>query len=250
MSTSVPQPQQSGAPGAAEMSAASRCFGVFTEPVKTFASIARKPDFLAPLIAMIVISIATAEILLHRVGAEQIARWTIEHSGRASTMSPEQLQNAVHRTTPMFAISTHVGGVVGAPIFIFIMAVIGMFIMKLVYGRPVRFKSAFSLAAYADLPMFLAAILGILVIWFGDPGSINPHNLTPTNIGFFMSASASKPLLSVGTSIDFFSFWLMGLLGIAFASTTSNKIKPRSVFLCFLGMWVIYVLVKTGLAAI
>lgn len=250
MSTTVPQPQQPGAPGAADMSVADRCFGVFTEPVKTFASIARKPNFLAPLIAMIVITIATTEILLNRVGSEQIVRKSLEESGRASTMSPEQLQNAIHGGAAITAIIMHMSGVIGAPIFILIMAVIGMFIMKLVYGRPVQFKTAFSLAAYADLPMFLAGILGILVIVFGDPGSINPRNLTPTNIGFFMSASASKPLLSIGTSIDFFSFWLMGLLGIAFASTTSNKIKPRSVFFCFLGLWVIFVLVKTGLAAI
>lgn len=251
MSTTVPQPQQPGAPGAAEMSAADRCFGVFTEPVKTFASIARKPDYLAPLIAMIAITLATTEILLNRVGAEQIVRKSIEQSGRASTMSPDQLQQAVHQSAMITGIFMHVSGVIGAPIFILIMAVIGMFIMKLVFGRPVRFKTAFSLAAYADLPMFLAGILGILVIVFGDPGSINPRNLTPTNLGFFMDpASTSKALFSIGTSIDFFSFWLMGLLGVAFASTTSKKIKPRSVFFCFLGLWVIFVLLKTGLAAI
>lgn len=249
MSTTVPQPQQPGAPGAAEMSAAGRCFGVFTEPVKTFASIARKPDFLAPLIAMIAITIAIFEVILQRVGAEQIVRKLIEESGRAGTLSPEQLQNAVQTRAAITAIFMHVEGVVAAPIFILIMAVIGMFIMKLVYGRPVRFKTAFSLAAYADLPMFLAGILAILVVVFGDPASINPRNLTPTNIGFFMDpASTSKALLSIGTSIDFFSFWLMGLFGIAFASTTSNKVKPRSVFFCFLGLWVIYVLLKTGLA--
>lgn len=251
MSTTVPQPQQPGAPGSPEMSAADRVLGVFTEPVQTFASIARKPDFLAPLIAMMAITIATTEILLNRVGAEQIVRKSLEESGRASTMSPDQLQNAVHGGAAITTIIMHVSGVIGAPIFILIMAVIGMFIMKLVYGRPVGFKTAFSLAAYADLPMFLAGILGILVIAFGDPGSINPRNLTPTNIGFFMdSAAASKALLSIGTSIDFFSFWLMGLLGIAFASTTANKVKPRSVFFCFLGLWVIFVLLRAGLSLI
>ncbi|MGH9396760.1 MAG: YIP1 family protein [Terriglobia bacterium] len=235
----------------AESTPAERCFGVFTEPVKTFASIARKPDFWTPLIAMIVISVATIEVLLNRVGMEQIVRHSIEQSGRASTMTPAQIQNAVSQGAKFGAISLQIWGFVGVPIVILVLAAIGMFIMKLIFGKPVGLKTAYSVTAYANLPMILAGILAIIVIVFGDPASINPRNLTPTNIGFFLSPeSVSKPLLSIATAIDFFSFWLMGLLGIAFASTTASKTKPRSVFFCFLGLWVLFVLVRAGLTAI
>ncbi|MGH9452328.1 MAG: YIP1 family protein [Terriglobia bacterium] len=237
--------------GAAESTPAERCFGVFTEPVKTFASIARKPDFWTPLIVMMIVSVATTEILLNRVGMAQIIRRSLEVSGRASTMTSEQIQQAVTQGAKFGAVITQIIGFVSVPIIVLILAAVGMFIMKLMFDKPVGFKTAYSATAYANLPMFLAGILAIIVIILGDPGSINPRNMTPTNIGFFLSPdSVSRPLMSIATSIDFFSFWLMGLLGIAFASTAGGKTKPRTVFFCFLGLWVIYVLIKTGLAAI
>lgn len=251
MSSTAEGPESAQPQGVMESSPAERCFGVFTEPVKTFASISRKPDFWTPLIAVIVITVAATEVLLRRVGMEQIVLRTLDASGRASTMTPAQIQQAVTQGAKVGAVLAQVSGFVGVPIVVLILAAVGMFIMKLVFGKPVGFKRAYSVTAYANLPMFLAGILAIIVIVFGDPASINPRNLTPTNIGFFLSPeSVSKPLMALATSIDFFSFWLMGLLGIAFASTTGGKIKPRSVFFCFLGLWVIFALIKTGIAAI
>ncbi|MDE3179155.1 MAG: YIP1 family protein [Acidobacteriota bacterium] len=232
-------------------SPAERCFGVFTEPVKAFASIARVPDFWTPLILETAITIAATEMLLSRVGMERIVRESIEASGRASSMSAQQLQTAISQGAKYGSIFAHVSGVISMPILVLVFAVVGMAIMKFVYGSAPRFKTAYSVTAYAALPLFLSGILAIIVIVFGDPESIRAGNLTPTNIGFFLPlASTSRPLMSIAKSIDFFSFWVMGLLGIAFASTTGGKAKPRNVFFFFLGLWVIFVLIRAGLAAI
>lgn len=241
---------QNAVPASAmEMTPAARCMGVFTDPARTFASIARKPDFWTPLIVVTAITIVVVETLLSRVGVEHIVRRSIEMSGRASTMTPEQIQKAITQGSKITAVVMHVSGVLSVPIMVLVLAVVGMFIMKFFFGELPRFKTAYSVTAYANLPMFLAGILALIVVVLGDPASINPRNLTPTNIGFFLSSSVSKPLLSLATSVDFFSFWLMGLLGIAFASTV-RKARPRSVFLCFLGLWVLFVLIRAGLMAL
>lgn len=235
--------------GVQEMSAAARFFGVFTEPVKTFADISRKPGFWAPLIAMILISFAGGETLLHRVGADQIVRRSLEASGRASTMSPEQLQGAVTQGAKFVAIITPIGALIAVPIILLIFAAIGLLILKVVFGSSTNFKTAFSVAAHANLPMFIAGILVLIVLFFGDPANMNPQNLAPTNIGFFLSRpAAGGALYSLATSMDVFSFWVLGLLGIGFSATTGRKVKPRSVFFAFLVLWLIYVLLRAGLS--
>ncbi|MGH9353407.1 MAG: YIP1 family protein [Terriglobia bacterium] len=237
------------ASGNQEMSAAGRFFGVFTEPVKTFADIARKPGFWAPLIAMILMSFAGAETLIHRVGMEQIVRHSIETSGRASTMSPEQMQQAVSQGAKFAGIITPIAALIGIPIMLLILAALGLLILKVVFGSSASFKTAFSVSAHSYLPMFLAGILTLIVIFFGDPANINPQNLTPTNIGFFLSRpSVGGALYSLATSVDVFSFWVLGLLGIGFSASTGRKVKPKSMFFGFFVLWLIYVLLRAGLS--
>lgn len=232
-----------------EMSSAQRFFGAFIEPGNTFAAIVRKPNFWPPLIILMVIWSATSELMLNKIGMATIIQRSMELSGRANNMTPEQMQKAVQQGAKVGAVFAHLS-FLGVPVILIIVAAVGMLILKAVFGQPIGFKTAFSVTAYADLPAIIAAILGMVVIGFGDPASFNPQNFTPTNVGFFLSPqSTSHPLYSIATSLDVFSFWFMGLLGIGFAAA-SRKVRPRSVFFCFLGIWVIWVLIKAGLAAI
>lgn len=239
------------AANAQQISPAGRLIGVFTDPVKTFADIARKPGFWSPMIALIVVTVAATQAVFQKIGIEAIVRHQLEMSGRASNMTPAQMQQAVATGAKFGTIFGNVGSVIGVPIVLLILAVIGLLIMKVVFGSSPSFKAAFSVTAYAYLPRLIDAILVILVALFGDPANINPQNLSPGNLSFFMSQqSTSKALYALGGSIDIFSFWVLGLLGIGFAATASGKARPRSVFFCFLALWIIYVLIKIGLALI
>lgn|SRR5487761_44826 len=235
--------------GNQEMGPAARFFGVFTEPVKTFTDIVRKPGFWAPLIAMILMSFAGAETLIHRVGMEQIVRHSIEMSGRASTMSPEAMQNAVSHGAKLAKIITPIASLIGVPIVLLILAALGLLILRVVFDSSTSLKTAFSVTAHADLPMFLAGIVTLIVIFFGDPANMNPQNLAPTNIGFFLSRqSVGSALYSLATSVDFFSFWVLGLLGIGFSASTGRKVSAKSMFLVFFVLWLIYILLRAGLS--
>lgn len=237
-------------PGTGQMSATARLFAVFTEPSKTFADIARRPGFWAAMIVMIIISFITGEALVRHIGAAQIVRRSLELSGRAATMSPEQMQQAMTQGGKFVGIIP-VFGLVIVPVGLLIFAAIGLLLLKVVFGSNATFKTAFSVAAHANLPMFIASILALLIIFFGDPASINPNNLVPTNIGFFLSRQAvGGALYSLATSMDVFSFWVMGLLGIGFSAASGGKVRARSMFLGFLILWVIYVLLRAGLSLI
>jgi len=96
-------------------------------------------------------------------------------------------------------------------------------------------------------------VMGIVLIIFGDPEHAisNSQNIAPTSLGFFLNpVDASKPIMALGGSLEVFTIWYIVLLGIGFSEATARKVKFAPVFLTFLGLWVVMVLVKMGLATL
>lgn len=225
-----------------------RLVGVFFSPGATFADIARKPDFLVPLLLLVACSVAVTETMLAKIGIEQIIRNQIEHSSRGASMTPEQIQQAVEQGAKFGAILTHIIGVVAVPIFLLIIAGVGMLIVSAIFGSPVSFKTAFSVASYANVIFILSSLMTLAMILFGDAEHYNPQNAIPSNPAFFLDPGTSKPLMALAGSIDIFSFWIMALLAIGFSQATQRKVKTMSVFLCFFGLWAVVVVIKIGLS--
>ena len=90
-----------------------RLMGVFISPGETFEDVARKPGFWAPLITFVIGSVAVVETMLWKIGMERIVRMQLAQSSRASSMSPEDLDQAVPPGASYGAIIAHVVGVVG-----------------------------------------------------------------------------------------------------------------------------------------
>jgi Yip1 domain len=231
----------------APQSFAARVAGVFLSPGETFTDIVRRPNFWPPLILGVAGSALIAETMLAKVGMERIVRSAIEQSGRASSMTPDQVEQAVSQGAKFGTIFAHLGGLLGAPVVLLIVAAVGMGITGGIFGSSVSFKTAFSIACYANLVSVLGAVMAFVMILFGDPDHFNPQSPVPTNLGFFLDPQqTSKPLFALATSLDLFSFWLMGLLGIGFSAATGKRAKPFSVFLCFFGLWSVLVLARMG----
>jgi hypothetical protein len=235
----------------AEMGAGQRIVGAFMDPVETFASIARKPDFWVPLILMVILSVVFVELFLSRVSMQAVVLHQLEASGRASQMSSAQLQRSVQIATKVGGITARAAGIVGVPLAILILALLGMGIIKVLSGNVPQFKRMWSVSTYALLPSALRSVASILVVLFGDPASFTSANISPTNLGFFLSQqSVSKPLYTIATSLDPFTFWVMVLLGIGGASVSAGKVRARTCFFSFLALWIFWLLIKVGLAAI
>jgi hypothetical protein len=251
MSTAVSMPPVEEPPAKSFLQ---RFIGVFVSPSDTFADIVRKPDWVAPLVVLVIVTVAMMETMLAKIGAAAIVRNSIAQSKQGAQMSPDQIQQAVERSAGITATIMHVTGVVVVPIVLLIIAGIGMLIVSGIFGGSVKFKTAFSVTAYANLVTILGALMAIALMLFGDPERFNPQNPVPANLGFFLDAqSTSKPLMALANSLDVFTLWFMALLGIGFAKAGSSEadrrsLKPMSVFLAFFGLWVIWVLIKMGWA--
>lgn len=229
----------------------SRWMDVYFSPGEAFQDIARKPDFIFPLLVVVLSAVAITETMLAKIGMERIIRNSLDMSGGAAKMSAEQIQQAIDKGKGIGSILAHVGGLLGAPIYLLIIAAIGLAIVSAIFGSPISFKKAFSVTCYAYLCGFVGALMALAMILFGDLERFNPENPSPTNVGFFLNPlETSKPLLVFASSFDLFTIWFVVLLGIGFSQATGGKVKASTIFLVYFGLWMIWVLGKVGLAAI
>jgi hypothetical protein len=225
--------------------------GVYISPGETFQHIARRPDFLAPLVTLIVVSVAVSETIVWKIGMERIIRISIEQSGRASSMSAEQMQQAIQQGAGIGKILAHAAGFLGPPIYLLIMTGLGLLILNLILSVPAAFKTVFSVVCYAYLVGVLGALMALALILFGDLERFNPENFVPSNVGFFLNRQeVSKPLYALASSVDIFTVWFLILVAIGLSAATGRKARSLSIFLAYAGVWAIWILGKMGWAAL
>ncbi len=228
-----------------------RLVGVFISPGETFADIAQHPGFVAPLILVIVASMAATEVMLAKIGMERVIRLSIERSSRASMMSTEQIEQAVQQGARIGTIIAHLMGPIGPVFFLLLLAGIGMFILVPIFGVTANFKTVFSVTCYAYMPAILGLLASIPVMIFGDPEQFNPQSPFPSNPAFFLDPqTTSKAFYALASSLDIFSIWLLIVLSIGLAAASAQKVKARSVFLVYGGLWVLWVAAKAGWTAL
>jgi hypothetical protein len=248
MGDPVVSPVEADAPA---MSFPERLMGIFISPGETLADVARKPGFWAPLITLVVASIAVVETMLWKIGMERIVRTQLEQSSRASSMSPEQLDQAVSQGAKFGAIIAHISGVVVVPIFLLVLAGLGILIVNLIFGGGAKFKTVFPEVCYANLVSLLGSVMAVALILFGDPEHFNSQNPVPANVGFFLNPTqVSKPVYALASSADLFTVWMLILVAIGLSKSTEGKVKPLPIFLSYVVLWGLWILAKVGLSMV
>jgi len=229
----------------------SRALGIFISPGRAFESIVRRPGFLAPLITAIVAGIAVGETMMAKIGMERIIRRSIELSGKASQMSADQLQQSAHQGAAIGGVLARVAELVGAPIYLLVIAAVGLFIVNVIFGATTNFKVDFSVVCYAYLVGLVGVVLSLVLILFGDAEQFNPQNFIPSNVGFFLNPhEVSRPLLVIVSSFDIFTIWFLILASMGLSIAAARKVRTVPIFLIFLGLWLVWVLAKAGLSAL
>jgi len=227
----------------------SRLIGIFIEPGETFDDIARKPDFIAPLILLILVSMAVVETMLMKIGMERVILNTLTQSGQAAKMDPAQLSQAIHTGAAIAGVFAQVSGVLGVPIFMLIVAGLGLVVLNGLFGAKARFKEVFSVTCYSYLPSIVGSVMAVAIMLFGDPANFNPASPAPTNLGFFLNPlTTSHVTLALASSLDIIILWFLILLAIGLSRVAGNKVKSSSIFMIFAGVWMLLIIVKVGYA--
>ena len=229
----------------------SRLIGIFIEPGETFEDIARKPDFIAPLVLLILVSFAVAEAMIMKIGIQRIIMQSLVLGGQAAKMDPEQLSMVVQRSGAIYSKVIPIIALLGTPIFVLIAAGFGILILNVFFAQRASFKQVFSVTCYANLPSIVGAAMAVVVIFYGDPDSFNPRNVAPTNPGYFMNPlTSSHALLAVASSLDVIVLWFLILLAMGLSRVSQNKVKTGSIFLTYVGVWALLVIAKVAMAVL
>ena len=231
-----------------------RFIGVFISPGETFADIARKPGFIAPVVTIAVVGSAFFDMMYWKMGMETMTRIQLERSVFASRMPPEAMEKAIADSAGHLVrtlVITPIFIVVAIVIVLLILAGLGMLVVNAIFGAEAKFKTLLSVTAYAQLVSVAGYLLAVPIIFFGGTENFDPTNPIPLNLAFFLNyKEVSHPLFALAGSVDIMPVWMVILLGIGMSRASGGKAKPLPITLCFVGAWAVWIIGKVALAAI
>jgi Yip1 domain len=230
-----------------------RVFGVLFNPKPTFESIAQRPSWVLPLLLLFVISVAIIAIFGQRVGWRPFMERQIANNSRAQQrmeqLPPEQRERIIEQQTKFASVFGYVGVVVFTFGGAVVVAAIFLAAFNLVSGTKIGFSTSLGIVAHSWMPYLVSGLLGILILFIKDPSTIDIQNLVASNPGTLLADNSPKWLVSLLTSLDVFTFWVLVLQGIGYSAANPKKISFAKAFGTVLAVWAFYVVVKVGLAA-
>jgi Yip1 domain len=230
-----------------------RIFGVLFGPKATFESIAQRPTWVLPMLIVLLVSLATVAIIGQRVGWQLVIEKQIASSPRAQSrmeqVPADQRQRVMEQQVKFASVISYISVVVATVLGEIIVAALLLAVFNLTAGTKIGFSGSLGVVSHSWMPFVIAGLLAILILFIKDPSTVDVQNLVASNPGALLPDDSPKWLVSLLTSLDLFTFWVLVLQGIGYSATNPKKISFGKAFGSVLAVWVIYVLVKVGLAA-
>jgi hypothetical protein len=236
---------EAGAP-THEVGAVGRIPGAIFSPGTTFASIARRPTWVLPLLLWTVLSVVVTSLIIPKIDWERVTRQALEK--RNQKVPEDQMSTVVDRSRKVGSTISWVAGFAGPAIASLFVALVIWGSFK-AFGWDTTFRQSYGVTTHAFLPGILGSVLLIPIVVKRE--TIDPEgirDLLRSNLGFLVERDTAKVAHAVLQSIDLFSIWTIVLLVIGFAAAA--KIPKKSAAGVIIGLWVVLVLVKAGWAAI
>jgi len=235
----IPPPSAAPKPNSFE-----RIVGVLITPNETFSSIARTPDWVVPLVLILVVSLASGIVIAQRVDFASAVREQMEAKGN---VPPGQIDSTVRMVAAFSKVAAYC-----APIFsiIFLLIIAAALLVAFrLFGGENNFKQSFSVAVYAWVPGLVKSILSLPIMLSREtvPGQ-DLAILVRSNLGFLVDMKTNPMAFAVLTSLDAFTIWILILYIIGF-SYVSRLSKAKSAAI-IVTLWAVTVLFKIVPAAL
>ena len=237
----------------------SRLAGVLTSPHETFKAIDRKPSWITPVVISILIAIAGNAFFYWRVNPdwEQRIRASIDRYTETTgqTMSPDQVAQQV-ASAKMFGDFFIWLPAVFIPLFCVAIAGFYWLAFGMAFLRAPSFKKILSVVGWSQAAIKAVGMPIILIVLMAvDKERLNSlemgnSTLVQSNLGVLLPNGISPGLRSLAVSLDLFTIWFLVLLTIGFSGVGlgSQRITPVKIASLVFGMWLVWVLLKAGLA--
>jgi hypothetical protein len=233
----------------------SRIIGTILNPKLTFASIVARPTWLVPLIIMVAMSLITIFTFSQKVGWRIFMVHQDEQSERfqkqTADMSQEKKDEILETQVAVASKFAYVSGVLVPIIAALIAAGVLMLGFMVIAGARPTFGQSMGIVTHAWVgPGIIAGLLGILIIFLKDPSTVDLNALVASNAGAFLPDESPKWLKALLGGIDIFSFWSVLLMAFGFSAVEPKRISVGKAFGIVLVLFVLWTLVKAGLATL
>jgi hypothetical protein len=238
-------------PAGPGLSEPQRLVNVFIAPRKTFEDLKRNSSWWVPWLVTGIFILIFGVVAVQKIDMVQFLQREIDKSPsaqrRMEQLTPEQREKGLAMQATgtkvvfyIYPVFTLIGGL--------IIAAILMAVFNFMLGAEVPFQRAMAVVFYSYVPLIISTILlTVSVLFSSDPNSIDLTNPMPTNPGFFMDPQGNKFIYAIASSLDVFSIWVVTLLGLGFATASSNR-KP-SVSTGITATFVVFAIFVLGRAA-
>jgi len=232
LATPAPEPEPKPSP-------VQRIIGVLFSPDATMASIARRPDWVLPLVLLLITSLAAGIIIAPRVDFSSATREAMEQN---KNIPQERIDSAVKIATTMGKIFSYLAPVLS---LIGLLVIAGVLLLAFrLFGGEGDFKQAFSVTCYASVPSIIKSVVTLIIIL--AKGSIIPAQelatLVRSNLGFLADMKTNPMAFALLSSFDIFSVWFLALMIIGFAYV-SRLSKAKSAMI-IISLWIVVLLLK------
>ena len=226
-----------------------RVIGAFFSPKETLADVAQRPSWLLPIIILTVLSICVSVLMNQKIDWDSYIRTQAERSPRFEQLSEEQKQSALGPQVKITYYATYAAGVLGPGVFALILALVYWGIFNGLAGAGLRFGQTYGIVAHASMPSAIASILIMVTLALRPHGESTPENMLASSLYSFLPGDAPRWLQSLGGSVELFWIWTMILYALGFSAANPKKVSFGKGLTFVVSIWVVYVLVKVGLAA-
>ena len=213
---------------------AQRVIGVIFSPDATMASIAKRPDWVLPLVLILVASFIAGIVIAQHVDFGATVRESVEQN---KNLSQEQIDRAVNMGSAIGKVTTYLSPVIGA-ISLLIIAGVLLLAVRLMGGEG-DFKQAFSVTCYASIPGIIRAVVLVIII-LARGGMITAQTLQTlvrSNLGFLADFKANPMAFALLSSVDLFSIWFVVLLIIGFAYV--SRLSKAKTAVIIVVLWIV-----------
>src|SRR5688572_13406902 len=224
--------------------------GLYVTPGESFAAIAARPSFWAPLVVFIAAGVVFNGVWLHELDPAEFARLQIEDSPFAQQMSPAQRAEGIERQARIFPHVAWLGPLVFSPLAVVLVALVYLVVFRFFYGGEVTFKQSLAIVAWTFLAVTLVSMpLTLLVLYLREDWNVDPRTALQANLTLLLDRSAvPRAVHSIAESLDLFSAWALALLSMGYAAATGRRAGQAAIGVA--AMWALYVLGKAALSAV
>ena len=243
------QPPGPEAEISADDSGLSRLSGIFLQPEATFQAINRRPNWLLPMLAVMVVSLLANTFVISTIGYETLMRENIDQ--RLGDMPREEREEIIASQveSQMMKVFTYLAPGFG---FIAVLLVAGVLLLGVTLaGGQSTFRQVLSVTGHSFFAYSLVSSVLVCLVVYLNPEEVvaNLQTAVQSHLGFLVDSKESPVLFTLASSIDLLSFYFMYLLAKGLAAAP-KRLSFASALAVVVVLWIVWVGLKTGFAAL